>query len=323
MNPNGKLVLSTTKSNYKLPIKKAFQFNDETEFIQESDGIKVYKNGVCTSTINPYYGEVLFHKINDDTIGIVSGVTPARIQIYSLKYNEVLYSKQHNSFYFFFHLNNDTFAITASTYTEINRIEDKKIVRVAIKDMLKPCWEYKHAILIPNTNYIAILRNKVIDIYNRDNYSLFKTVNINEDQIFNHFYIGKDNKIFLGGFKIGLFDVNNWTITIIRDDKMKRFQGHIAGVENNLNYSDIVVYSGKLICIRDFNQTQRSTYDNIPDQEISNGKDVYIFDYDNNQNKIIKLDEVKKGLNPKSIYLNNKNEVVIACSNGLQFYKCE
>ena len=43
MNPNGKLVLSTTKSNYKLPIKKAFQFNDETEFIQESDGIKVQK----------------------------------------------------------------------------------------------------------------------------------------------------------------------------------------------------------------------------------------------------------------------------------------
>ena len=127
----------------------------------------------------------------------------------------------------------------------------------------------------------------------------------------------------MGGFKIGFFDVLNLKVTIIKDDKIKRFQGYLAGVESELDYSDIVVtYFDNLICIKHLKQMQRSTYEDVPDQYISDDIDVCLFKF-NAENNTAELIEIKKGLNPKSIRLNDKNEIVITCSNGIQIYNVD
>ena len=110
---------------------------------------------------------------------------------------------------------------------------------------------------------------------------------------------------------------------VIRDDGMKRFQGYLAGVENDLNYSDIVVIdSNTLICIKYLKQVQRSIYDDVPDDFMGEYCDVYLFNF-NAENYTTLLIESKRGLDPKSIYLNEKGEIEITCSNGIQIYKFE
>ena len=161
-----------------------------------------------------------------------------------------------------------------------------------------------------------------IDLYNKDDLSLIRTIQI-ECDVFKRFYKGNDDRIFLGGFKIGFFDVSNWIIRIIRDDGMKRFQGYLAGVENTLDYSDIVVTnSNNLVCIKYLKQVQRCTYDDVPDELIGENTDVCIFNF-NAENYTTLLIESKRGLNPKGIYLNEKDEIVITCFNGIQIYKFE
>ena len=53
----GKLTLDKIKKDYKLPLNNSFQLNEDIEDISEYDGIKIYKNGVCSSTIKIHYGE--------------------------------------------------------------------------------------------------------------------------------------------------------------------------------------------------------------------------------------------------------------------------
>lgn len=104
---------------------------------------------------------------------------------------------------------------------------------------------------------------------------------------------------------------------------MKRFQGYLAGVENTLDYSDIVVTnSNNLVCIKYLKQVQRSTYDDVPDELIGENTDVCLFNF-NAENYTTLLIESKRGLNPKGIYLNEKDEIVITCFNGIQIYKFE
>lgn len=102
---------------------------------------------------------------------------------------------------------------------------------------------------------------------------------------------------------------------------MKRFQGNLAGFENNSNYYDIIVTDfNTLICIKHLKQIRTSTYDDIPDEFIGDNYSICLFKF-NNENNTTLLIEIKKGLNPKSIHLNEKDEIVITCSNGIQTYK--
>ncbi len=86
-------------------------------------------------------------------------------------------------------------------------------------------YEYKHSILIPRTNYIVTLFKKEIQLKNKDDFSFVKSISIDEQDIFNHFYIDNSRRIFLGGYKIGIFDLKNFKVTILYSDNIKRFQG--------------------------------------------------------------------------------------------------
>jgi hypothetical protein len=46
-----KLTLDKIKNDYKLPLNNSFQLTEDIEVISENDGIRIYKNGVCSSTI--------------------------------------------------------------------------------------------------------------------------------------------------------------------------------------------------------------------------------------------------------------------------------
>ena len=220
---------------------------------------------------------------------------------------------------YIFNLDNDIFVVTSSGFIDIFKIEDKKVNKITSQSLDKPNFEFLDA-RIPNTNYFAILRRKVIDLYNKDDFKFVKTIPIEMD-VFNRFYKNKDDRIFLGGFKIGFFDVSNWKVIVIRDDNMKRFQGYLAGVENDLNYYDIIVTDfNSLICIKHLKQVRRSTYDDVPDEIIGDNDSVCLFKF-NAENNTTTLIETKNGLNPKNIYLNEKDELVITCSNGIQIYK--
>ena len=322
-NKQGKLILDTIKNNFKLPLNNSLHINENIEVISESDGIKIYKNGFCSSTIKQQYGEKRFHKINNEAFVILtkSGME-TYIEVYSLKYNEIIESYRSNIFRYIFNLDTELFVIASGGWIDTKKIEEKKVVRVSSKTMDRPNYEFVDAIRIPNTNYFAILRRQVIDLYNKDDLNLVKTIPIEMD-IFNRFYKSNDDRIFLGGFKIGFFDVSNWGVKVIRDDGMKRFQGYLAGVENDLNYSNIVVTdSNSLICIKYLKQVQRSTYDDVPDQFMGENCDVCLFNFNAENNKTV-LIESKRGFNPKSIYLNEKGEIEITCSNGIQIYKFE
>ncbi len=323
-NKNRKLILDKVKNNYKLPLYNSFHINENIEVISEFNEIKVYKNGVCSSTIKQHYGEKQFHKINNEAFVILTKESRIEtfIEVYSLKYNEIIESYRSNVFRYIFNLDSDIFVIASGGWIDTKKIEDKKVIRISSQQMDRPNFEFLDAIRIPNTNYFSILRRKVIDLYNKDDLILVKTIQIESD-CFNRFYKGNDDRIFLGGFKIGFFDTSNWGVKVIRDDGMKRFQGYLAGVENDLNYSDIVVIdSNTLICIKYLKQVQRSTYDDVPDQFIGENSDVYLLNF-NPENNTTLLIESKRGLNPKNIYLNEKDEIEITCSNGIQIYKFE
>ena len=79
-----------------------------------------------------------------------------------MKYNEVLSSRNYIVYKYIFNLDNDTFAITSSNYTLIQKIEDKEVKKVKEINMEKPNYEYRDSILIPGTEYILTLFDKEI-----------------------------------------------------------------------------------------------------------------------------------------------------------------
>ena len=173
---------------------------------------------------------------------------------------------------------------------------------------------------IPNTKYIAVLGFKEIDLYNRDNLTLVKSIFLSGTEQFNQFYTNNDGIIFLGGYKIGYFDINNWQVITIRDNRIKAFT---SGAETRIDYSDIILtYFNRMICKKYFYQVTRSTYEDAPNTVKEN--EVYICVLDFDTEKITStLIENKKGINPQSIYLNEKNEILISDSNGVQVYSVD
>ena len=298
-----------------------FCINKETIVIRNFDGVKIYKNGNCIHTISRKYEKVNFYKINEENFAVIQKSTiDACISIFSLKYNEVISTKNYIVFRYIFNIDTDTFGVASSDYITIFKIEDKEVKRISGKNMDRPSYEYMHSIRIPGTEYIATLLRKEIVLKNKNDFSFVKSINIEEMDIFNHFYIDNSGRIFLGGYKIGLFDIINWKVIIIRNDNIKRFQGYLAGIQSEIEYSDIVLtYFNRIICKRQLKQTQGSTYDDIPNSVTRDDNEICVFDFDP-ENNITKIIEIKKDIYPNSVILNDKNEIIISSNKGVQIY---
>jgi hypothetical protein len=73
-----------------------------------------------------------------------------KLSIFFIKYNEVISTKNYIVFTYIFNLENDRFGIISSSYTQINKIEDKELKKITEINMDRPNYEYKHSILIPS-----------------------------------------------------------------------------------------------------------------------------------------------------------------------------
>ena len=313
------LTFSPMIDNNNSIILDTFYFNKEIMVTYNNNGIKIIKNGECINTLSPKQKKINFYEINEDSFAIIAKAKQSStVEIFSNKYNEIIFSKQFNNFYCFFNLeDNKTFCIGSSGAFDIYKIEDKNIQKEPAKFLQKHILDMIH---IPNTKYIAVLGFKEIDLYNRDDLTLFKSIILSGAEQFNQFYQVNDGIIFLGGYKIGYFDINNWQVITIRDDGIKAFT---SGAETRIDYSDIILtYFNRIICKKYFYQVTGSTYEDAPNTVKENEVSVCVLDFDTEKITSI-LIENKKGINPQSIYLNEKNEILISDSNGVQVYSVD
>ena len=297
-----------------------FKFNNEIEIITSFEGATIYKNGNIIHTIKRKFDDIIIHKINDENFAIVQKEIDASISIFSTKYNEVISTKNYIVFKYIFNLDNNRFGITSSNYIQINRIEDKEVIKITEINMEKSNYEYQHSILIPGTNYIATLFRKEIRLKNKDDFTFVKSISIDEEDIFNHFYIDNSGRIFLGGYKIGIFDLKNLKVSILYSDNIKRFQGYLAGVQTQIEYSDIVLtYFNRIVCKRFFKQISGSTYDDVPNSLLREDNEIFTFEFDP-ENNTVKLIESRKDIGGKTIDLYENNEIKISNNNGIHIY---
>ena len=316
-----KLTFKETIKNINLPHNyNCFKFNNEIEIITSFEGATIYKNGNIIHTIKRKFDDIIIHKINDENFAIVQKKIDASISIFSTKYNEVISTKNYIVFKYIFNLDNNRFGITSSSYTQINRIEDKEVIKITEINMEKSNYEYQHSILIPGTNYIATLFRKEIRLKNKDDFTFVKSISIDEEDIFNHFYIDNSGRIFLGGYKIGIFDLKNLKVSILYSDNIKRFQGYLSGVETNIEYSDIVLtYFNRIVCKKFFKQISGSTYDDVPNTLLREDNEIFTFEFDP-ENNTVKLLESRKDIGAKTIDLYENNEIKISNNNGIHIY---
>ncbi len=316
-----KLTFKETIKNINLPHNyNCFKFNNEIEIITSFEGATIYKNGNIIHTIKRKFDDIIIHKINDENFAIVQKKIDASISIFSTKYNEIISTKNYIVFKYIFNLDNNRFGITSSSYTQINRIEDKEVIKITEINMDKPNYEYQHSILIPGTNYIATLFRNEIRLKNKDDFTFVKSISIDEEDIFNHFYIDNSGRIFLGGYKIGIFDLKNLKVSILYSDNIKRFQGYLAGVQTQIEYSDIVLtYFNRIVCKRFFKQISGSTYDDVPNSLLREDNEIFTFEFDP-ENNTVKLIESRKDIGAKTIDLYENNEIKISNNNGIHIY---
>ena len=316
-----KLTFKETIKNINLPHNyNYFKFNNEIEIITSFEGATIYKNGNIIHTIKRKFDDIIIHKINVENFAIVQKKIDASISIFSTKYNEIISTKNYIVFKYIFNLDNNRFGITSSSYTQINRIEDKEVIKITEINMDKSNYEYQHSILIPGTNYIATLFRNEIRLKNKDDFTFVKSISIDEEDIFNHFYIDNSGRIFLGGYKIGIFDLKNLKVSILYSDNIKRFQGYLSGVETNIEYSDIVLtYFNRIVCKRFFKQISGSTYDDVPNSLLREDNEIFTFEFDP-ENNTVKLIESRKDIGGKTIDLYENNEIKISNNNGIHIY---
>ena len=283
------------------------------------DGIRIIKNGVCIFILSPQKNKVDFYKINEDTFSIIrKDGQLAKVEIFSIKYNEVIYTKAFNYFHCFYSLEkNNEFGIASSGLLEIYKLEDKniqkksrKLIEKGIKDMID----------IPKTKYIASLGMLDIDLYNKDDLSFVRSIILIEKDKFNQFYKLNDGRILLGGYKIGFFDINNWKIISIRDDGIKAFT---SGSETKIDYSHIdMTYFNRIICKKYFYQIRGSTYEDAPNTINANETRVCILDYDPEKNITTLIKNIKE-IEPQNINVNEENEILISSYNAIQIYRID
>ena len=313
------LTLSKTIGKNEIINFNTFIFNNDIIITNNSDGIKIVKNGECIATLNPYNKKIEFCKINETAFAIVrKNKQSSKVEIFSIKYNEIIYSKNFNNFYCFYALeNNNKFGIGSTGAVDIYKLEDKNIQKEPSKFMQK---YIKDMIVIPNTKYLAILSFDDIDLYNKDDLTFIQTIKLNCSDKFNQFYKVNDGRIFLGGYKIGYFDTNIYKVFIIRDDGIRAFT---SGSQTTIDYSDIVLtYFNRIVCKKYFYQITGSTYEDAPNSVNANETTICVFDFDP-ENNTTTLIENRKGIEPEYICLNEKNEILITTYSGAQIYNVD
>ena len=213
-----------------------------------------------------------------------------------------------------------TFLVESSGIIEKFKLEDKNIQKIFETKILNRFYDIFY---IPKTNYIAILYRKEIELFNFNDLKFIRTIHLNEYDDFNHFYKVGDDMTFLAGRLIGYLDIINWNVKIIHNDNIKSFSGYLTGTQTTIEYSNLILtYFNRLFCKKYYRRIEGSTYDDIPNRETDNNTLVCLFDFDL-ENKNLKFYESNKDINPIEIAMNENNEILISCINGVRAYNLD
>ena len=212
-------------------------------------------------------------------------------------------------------INNNSFGIVFGYYLEIyNSIDNfenislkNSISEFQIKEKINTPERISDFIQTSDALYIIIACFNTLYIYKSNNFSIFKEIKLPKNDNIN---IIDDNKIILSGKNIGIFTINDSSYKLLFDEKIKeKIDSYLGRISNYLNYSNFVIFFNKLICKRQLETIESTSFED-DDDKIMVKKALYIFDY-NLEKKSVNLSQNFNDLKVVNIYKNFNDEIII------------
>ena len=238
---------------------------------------------------------IKLRQINKDIFAVILCIEYylSTIKIYSIYSNTtVLFEKKFDCYVNSIRkISNNSFGVGLRGYIEIYKFNEKfEDISEIIKSKQNyiPKFEIISKLQIPmlidfiktsNQLYIIALCLNNIKVYKSKDFSLVKEIKINEEfEILNEI---DDDKIILAGKIIGIFNINQWSYTLLHNDNIPELQmSYLSGIENYIDYSNFVLtYFNKLICRRKNKQIFKCHYEDVDDKVITDEKALCIFNF--------------------------------------------
>ena len=141
---------------------------------------------------------------------------------------------------------------------------------------------------------------------------IIKTVELKEEEELKTICETKDRHIILGGRIIALLNINDWSYSVLFTDNIPKLKtSYLAGIETHIEYSHFnLTYFNRFICKQKFREVICYHYDDLDDDIKEEEKNMCIFDYNPENDKMTKV-HVYKNLKPEIIYINEEDELIV------------
>ena len=324
-----KFISVSSIKDLKGSVKESLFIDDELILIIFKDCLQLYnyKNKTCVSKLETDLSRTKFlNKINKDNIGIILYSKSMYIlKIYSIPYNKIILEKSfHTRINGIKSINNNSFGIiNVNRSLEVyDLIENSQSLELKLITNIETPILYDF-IYLSNKNYLIALTSNSIIAYDK-NYNIIKEVEVKqkiEENEFKTICETKDGHIILGPRIIGLFNINDWSYSILCDDNIPyKKEAYLTGVETHIIYSHFnITYFNKLIFKQIFEEYSYSSYEDDEGSYASNENNICIFDF-NPENGQITKNYINKTLKPKDIYINGQEELIVLKDSGINVY---
>ena len=259
---------------------------------------QIYKSIFGVILKNPNLSVIKLYSINKSTLTV----------LFEKQFNtEVKYIKK---------INNNSLGIAYGSYLEIyssvdnfENISQKNISKFEVLNKITTPEKIADFIISQDELYIIIACFKKIYIYKSNNFSIFKEIKLFAINGYDINFID-DNKIIYYGNNIGIFTINNSSYKVLFDEIIvKEVDSYLARIFYHLNYSNFVLTFNKLICKRQLERIESTSFEDDEDGVFVE-KTINIFDF-NPKINTVKLSEKIKNLKVVNIYKNCNDEIIV------------
>ena len=259
---------------------------------------QIYKSIFGVILKNPNLSVIKLYSINKSTLTV----------LFEKQFNiEVKYIKK---------INNNSLGIAYGSYLEIyssvdnfENISQKNISKFEVLNKITTPEKIADFIISQDELYIIIACFKKIYIYKSNNFSIFKEIKLFAINGYDINFID-DNKIIYYGNNIGIFTINNSSYKVLFDEIIvKEVDSYLARIFYHLNYSNFVLTFNKLICKRQLERIESTSFEDDEDGVFVE-KTINIFDF-NRKINTVKLSEKIKNLKVVNIYKNCNDEIIV------------
>ena len=233
------------------------------------------------------YNIKIIKKINDNSFGII---LPHKIEIYK----------------------------ASDTYENIsNMLKNEKLCTPKFESIgiIKISDLYDFIQVLSKEYIIGLCKGKIIVAKSID-FSIYKEIKINEE--YKHITQIDEYNFILGGRIIGIFNIKEWSYSIIYNDNIPKLKvSYLTGTDNTLEYSYFVLtYFNKLICRRKFISIFKCHYEDVDDEILSDDKALCIFDFNPEKNSLSNI-SIDRTFKIKNIDINSYGEIIISNENNI------